>query len=203
MNALKLVIVSILLFSCGNLLASSTPKMLVCHVGDAGQIDLIVVAANSNHLDNASHSFEGLWDYEPSEVGATGEGTEDFDGDGVDEGCEPPVIETCPCWDEAELQAVTGGIEGNQSLDNSCNAPLVSSLPIVARIENVSGSTPGVEGSFTAADFGGGNTFCQTRDFDPFFQLITSVEAASCMEQIVDRCAAIGSPITPPPPPAQ
>ena len=192
MNTLKLVMVSIFLFASGNLLAGQEPKLTVCHANALGVIDLLVVSASSSHLGNASHSFDGIMDYEPSEVGATGTGTEDFDGDGVDEGCEPPVGVACPCWEEADLQAVTAE---NQNLGASCDQGGVSSLPFAARVENASGSTPGVEGSFTAADFGAGNTFCQTRDFEPFFQVISAEEAASCIEQIVDRCEAIGSPI--------
>ena len=196
MNILKLVIVSIFLFASGSLLAGQEPKLTVCHVSELGVIDLLVVSASSSHLGNASHSFDGLTDYEPSTIGASGESAEDIDGDGIDEGCEPP--EVCPCWEKDELEAVTAE---NQNLGASCD--LVSLLPFIARIENISGSTPDVEGSFTAADFPGIGTFCQTRDFEPFFILISPEEAASCIAHIVEQCDEIGSPIPPPPPPAE
>lgn len=199
MNVLKLVVVSIFLIASGNLLAAKQPKLAVCHVGGDGEINLLVVSANSNHLGNASHSYDGILDYEPSEVGATGIGTEDFDGDGVDEGCEPPVGVACPCWEEGDLQAVTAE---NQNFGASCDLGGVSFLPFVARVENSLGfglpeRNPEIEGGFTAADFGDGSPFCQTRDYEPFLLIISGEEAASCIEHIVDRCEAIGSPIPP------
>jgi hypothetical protein len=193
MNTVKLVIVSIFLFASGNLFAGKVPKVLVCHVGEEGTIDLILVSGNSSHIGNAAHSFEGLEDYTPDSVGASGSGTEDFDGDGVDEGCEPPEVASCPCWELMDLTAVTAE---NQSLELSCNDPEVSNLPVSAGIQNEPGSTE-VEGGFFAADFGGGNSSCQTRDFEPFVMAISPEEAASCIEQIVDRCEFIGTPITP------
>jgi hypothetical protein len=82
-------------------------KVLVCHVGnelpeydpactedcgDAGKIDLIEVAVPTNHLENPSHTYDGVSDYLP--------------GDGVDDGCEIPEP-TCPCFTTDDL--VEGG----------------------------------------------------------------------------------------------
>lgn len=84
-------------------------KVLVCHVGnelpeydpactegcgDAGKIDLIEVANPAKHLGNPAHTYDGQSDYDPVEAGATGEGKEDSDGNGIDDGCEIPDDET-------------------------------------------------------------------------------------------------------------
>ncbi|HET6565118.1 MAG TPA: hypothetical protein VFG52_06850, partial [Xanthomonadales bacterium] len=118
MNVVKLVLLSIFLFGSSNLFAAPAPKVQVCHVGGDGTINLILVSANSNHLDNDSHNFDGMTDYEPSDIGASGEGTEDNDGDGIDEGCEPPTGVECPCWEPSDLISVNSG---NQD-PNSCGA---------------------------------------------------------------------------------
>ncbi len=190
-------------------------KQLVCHVGnevgpggetylddpnclpsdtnnyfcpDAGKIDLILVPENANHLGNDSHSFDGISDYTPDEVDASGEGTEDSDGDGVDDGCQPP--EACPCWDEVDLLSVTAE---NVISDGSCSNG--SSYPNLAVIQN-DGSTPEVEGGFAA--FNDINTFCSTRDEPPFVIFdIAPEEANACIAQIAQRCADIGDPIIP------
>lgn len=105
-------------------LAAKPEKTLVCHVGnevgpggevylddpgcvpieeneyfcpDAGKIDLIEVAKANKHLNNQSHEYDGISDYLPEEVDASGEGKEDSNGDGIDDGCEPPPA--CPCAD--------------------------------------------------------------------------------------------------------
>jgi hypothetical protein len=111
-------------------------KTLICHVGnevgpggedylddpgcvpiddngyfcpDAGKIDLIEVAKAHKHLNNPSHGYDGISDYLPGDVGASGEGNEDGSGDGIDDGCETAEeLLTCPCWDgftETELVA--------------------------------------------------------------------------------------------------
>ena len=196
--------------------AARQEKILICHVGnelgpngeeydpacvpeeandyfcaDAGKIDLILVPENAKHLGNPSHEYGGISDYEPSEVGASGDGTEDSNGDGIDDGCEPP--EVCPCWDEAELLSVTAD---NNLTDNSCSAE--SELPIAAIIQN-DGTTPGVEGGFAALNLNDGARVCGVRDFEPDSLHITAEEADACIAQIAARCAAIGDPIPPPP----
>jgi hypothetical protein len=210
---LSLFAVSLLLMSSG--LAARQEKTLVCHVGsqagpggevflddpdcvpseensyfcpDAGKIDLIVVGNADAHLGNPSHSWDGLADYEPAEVGASGDGTEDSDGDGVDDGCEPAM--PCPCWAEDDLLSVTAD---NQSLDGSCSDGSV--LPLQAVIQNDE-VDPEVEGGFSASS--GTPSFCSTRDFEPFFLLVTFEEATACISQIATRCAAIGDPIPSP-----
>jgi len=194
--------------------AAKKEKILICHVGtelgpngeeydpacvpdefngycsaDAGKIDLIIVPENAKHLGNPSHEYDGLSDYEPSEVGASGEGTEDSNGDGIDDGCEP--AEDCPCWDAAELLSVTAD---NYLTNGSCST--TSALPIAALIQN-DGTTPGVEGGFAAIN-SEPDKFCQTRDFELELET-TAEEAAACIAQIAARCAAIGDPLSPPP----
>jgi hypothetical protein len=122
--------------------AAKKEKDLICHVGneegpggetylddpgcvpieengyfcpDAGKIDLIEVANSSKHLNNPSHTYDGIDDYLPEDVGASGEGDEDSNGDGVDDGCEPPVVASCPCWTSEVLDSVDGyDADGNQ-----------------------------------------------------------------------------------------
>jgi hypothetical protein len=192
MNALKLFVVSILLFASGNLMAAKAPKVLVCHVSGDGEINLILVSANSNHLGNAKHNFEGLTDYEPATIGASGEGTEDIDGDGIDEGCEPPEGVACPCWETSDLMAVT---EANFAPEFSCESG--SFLPFAATIETYD-NEPGVAESFAAGLFESGLGFCQTSEGQGAAAEglpATDDEAASCISQIVDRCNEINHPI--------
>ena len=61
---------------------------------DAGKIDLIEIATAHKHLSNPSHTWAGQSDYLPSDVGASGVGKEDTDGNGIDDGCEA----SCPCF---------------------------------------------------------------------------------------------------------
>ncbi|MGD2128166.1 MAG: hypothetical protein PVJ33_16405 [Lysobacterales bacterium] len=214
MNPVIFAISAVLLFATSGL-AASQDKVLVCHVGskagpngetylddpdcvpgedndyfcpDAGKIDLIVVPekAASSHLGDPGHEWDGIEDYEPLALGASGEGTEDADGDGIDEGCEPPSA--CPCWDAIELQQVTAD---NQDTDNSCSSG--STYPFLAVIQDTVGDGDSVEGGFSAGN-AGANVFCSTRDT---FQVlpVTADEANACIQQIADRCAAIGDPI--------
>lgn len=197
--------------------AASPDKGLVCHVGneagpagevylddpdcvpgedngyfcpDAGKVDLLVVGNVGAHLDNDSHSWDELSDYDPAEVGASGDGTEDSDGNGVDDGCEPP--RPCPCWAERDLLSVTAE---NHQKANSCFA--VSLLPIIAAIINDPAlADPDVEGGF-GAFASDAQSICVTRDFEPLFLNISVEEAAACISQIAARCAAIGDPLSP------
>ena len=182
-------------------------KILICHVGnevgpggevylddpgcvpieendyfcpDAGKIDLISVAKVSKHLGNPSHEYDGISDYRPADIGASGDGKEDSNGDGIDDGCQPP--ETCPCWDEVELLSVTAE---NQA-DFSCLYHPTNSL-----IQNDDVVFPTVEGGFLTRS---NIPDCLTRDF-PFSMVITVDELVVCNAQIAARCAAIGRPI--------
>jgi len=157
---------------------------------DAGKVDLIVVATVSKHLGNPKHAYDGLSDYKPADVGAGGDSTEDNNGNGIDDGCEP--LQECPCWAESELLSVTAENLSTDITLNSCS--MGSVLPDFAAIQNVPGSTPGVEGGF-AAQITGAGAFCLTRDIDMSTVLITEEEAYACIAQVVARCAAIGDPI--------
>ncbi|MFC1688277.1 hypothetical protein ACFL07_01285 [Pseudomonadota bacterium] len=197
MKLTRFIFVFALMLFAATALAAKQDKKLICHVGnevgvDAGKIDLIVVAKADKHLDNASHEFGGISDYEPHEVGASGVGTEDSNGDGIDDGCEPG----CPCWFEDELQSVTAA---NHRSSRSCSGYLPTS-PDQIFLQNEEGSTPEVEGGFSAVhDEGLGLYVCTTRDFpqEPRERHITSDEALVCYGQILDRCAEIGDPIIP------
>lgn len=196
MNAVKLVLLSIFLFGSCNLFAAKAPKVLVCHVGGDGTINLILVSANSSHLGNDSHSFDGLTDYEPADIGASGDGTEDLDGDGIDEGCEPPIGVACPCWVPDDLMAVT---EENKADDFSCDTG--SFLPFLASIET-GNNEPGVAEAFGAILDPVLGSLCQTSEGQgetPSGLDITDEEAESCISQIVFRCNEINDPIPPAP----
>jgi hypothetical protein len=94
--------------------------------------------------------------------------------------------ECCPCWEVSELQSITAE---NQLSVSSCSM----SGPFVV-IQNIPGSTPGVEGGFAAGALGEDGQ-CRTRDLPPFFLAITAQQAENCAQQIRDRCAAIGTPV--------
>ncbi len=101
----------------------------------------------------------------------------------------PEPQEPCPCWAEADLMSVT---QANQFVGASCDA-LSPLFPNVALIQNIPGSTPGVEGGFQGVL---SDESCATRDFTANSMLTTAEEAAACIAQIAARCDAIGSPIT-------
>lgn len=121
---MKIIFTFICVFFTATGFAAPKEKTSVCHVGnevgpkgevylddpgcvpiedngyfcpDAGKIDLIEVPKPNKHLNNPSHQFDELSDYLPGDVGASGVGNEDSNGDGVDEGCAPPTNATCPC----------------------------------------------------------------------------------------------------------
>jgi hypothetical protein len=192
--------------------ADKKEKMLICHVGneegpggevydptcvpeeangyfcaDAGKIDLIVVSKKAKHLGNPSHTYDGIPDYDPSEMSASGVGTEDSNGDGIDDGCEPSQV-LCPCWAESDLQSITA-----ENLNSSLSCSQVLDFPGFAVIQNVYGSTPGVEGGFNTNNFSG--YVCGTRDITPYSSDITEEEANACFDQIAVRCSALGDPI--------
>ena len=212
MRSIQILFVTTLMLFAATALAARQEKVLICHVGneegpagevydpacvpeeangyfcaDAGKIDLILVARRANHLENPSHMYDGISDYEPGDVGASGDGTEDSNGDGVDDGCEPPLGD-CPCWDEVELLSVTAA---NSHVD-SCSGDSV--YPYFARIQNDEVDPP-VEGGFSALSFDGVGV-CGTRDFEPHGLDISVAEADACIAQIAVHCAAIGDPIT-------
>lgn len=135
LRPLKIILTVTLMLFAATSFAAKKEKELICHVGneagpegevylddpgcvpieengyfcpDAGKIDLIEVANTSKHLNNPSHTFNDLDDYLPGEVGASGVGNEDSNGDGVDDGCEPPILASCPCWTTEELNSVDG-----------------------------------------------------------------------------------------------
>jgi hypothetical protein len=103
--------------------------------------------------------------------------------------CVPDTANQCPCWDTDELLSVTAA---NNLIGDTCSTrPDVDAL-----IQNIRGSTPGVEGGF-AADTGGysGAPRCDTRDFPPSNLAISLEEAEACIAEIKQRCADVGDPI--------
>jgi hypothetical protein len=140
---LSLVLV---LFVSNALAAKPDNKTAVCHIGseegpggetydpncvptlennyfcaDAGKVDLITVPNVRKHL--GTHEYDGLSDYLPEQIGASGIGQYDEDGDGIDQGCQ--VL--CPCWGEAELAWFTTktGVELSGACDGLASDALV------------------------------------------------------------------------------
>lgn len=131
MKLARIFLSLVFVLSASIALAAKPAKVLVCHVGnevgpggedylddpgcvpveengyfcpDAGKIDLISVAKVRGHLQNPSHTYDGISDYLPEDVGASGVGNEDSNGDGIDDGCQPPAPPgACPCWTSADL----------------------------------------------------------------------------------------------------
>ncbi len=153
---------------------------------DAGKVDLIVVAKAQKHLANQSHSWDGLSDYEPGDVGASGEGTEDSNGDGIDDGCQPPDGAECPCFDSTDLMVVTAD---NQNSFNSCDSG--SNLPNDAVISANTSTVEGLPGTYLANLSGG---ICATNTGGA--QSGSTEELGTCIDLIAARCQEIGSPIT-------
>ena len=175
--------------------AAPKEKDLICHVdSDTGNIKLIVVSRRANHLGNPAHTFDGVSDYRPEWVGAAGDSTEDANGDGIDDGCEPS--QECPCWAKMELLSVTAD---NNDTAFSCSSAFSYTEGEVVEIAVIANTlrNPDVEGGFAASRAPGSDElgYCITRDIPPNFLDITDEEAVVCIDQIVARCAAIGDPI--------
>ena len=81
---------------------------------DAGKVDLIAVSKNAKHIGNPAHYFMDSggfeWeDYLPEEdVGDEAADFEDANFDGIDDGCELEVPQTCPCWTADEIASIDG-----------------------------------------------------------------------------------------------
>lgn len=99
--------------------------------------------------------------------------------------------ECCSCWEVSELQSVTAVNELDPGSD-SCFPGFFGVDGAV--IQNILGSTPDVEGGFAAATDGVVG-LCLTRDQPPFQLEITPEQAGNCIQQIRNRCEAIGTPI--------
>ena len=220
--------------------AARQEKSLVCHVGnqlgsqgetwlenpncdipegwegeytcpDAGKVDLIVVANAHRHLENPGHSWDGLSDYDPEAVGARADSTEDLNGDGIDDGCEIPSQAECPCWDEAELLAVTAENQYAEfGMRVSCVGFNIDTTYNGLITNNDRGGE--VEGGFSASlSYRNNSGRCATRDYDPVTGeaspyadrgamisiQVSGEEARACVDQIYARCAEIGTPIDP------
>jgi len=164
--------------------AKSAAKIDICHKRDKQGYISINISVNAE----AAHRAHG--------DGQVGDPVPDLPGFIFDENCVP--VEACPCWDAADLESVTAA---NHRQFLSCSTAFtLPPFPDGAHIQNFV-FTPGVEGGFSAvqAGFFDPDPVCLTRDLPPFFLVITAAEAAACIQQIADRCAAIGDPLPPPP----
>ena len=213
----QIVFACTLMLIAATALAAKQEKVLICHVGnetglggevylddptctpsdangyfcpDAGKIDLIVVAKVSKHLNNPNHEWDGISDYEPSDVSASGDGKEDSDFNGVDDGCELP--EVCPCvgagipeWDVAAQGTAGWDISGFNcgcGPDTWC-AWESDPYTWVLAIENEAGNEcGGVDPSYRywcAGDSGGSGGFTSAIE-------ITEEQHLACVEAILD-----------------
>ena len=102
--------------------------------------------------------------------------------------------ECCPCWEASELQSVTA--ENQLAPGEFSCVPFFEGPFPGAVIQNTPGSTPDEEGGFGAAT-NGVDGVCATRDLPPGFLPITAQQAEGCIQEIRNRCEAIGTPIPP------
>lgn len=218
---IQIIFACTLMFIATTALAAKQEKVLICHVGnemgpngevylddpgciphednnyfcpDAGKIDLISIAKVSKHLGNPSHEYDGISDYLPADVGASGEGSEDSNGDGIDDGCEPP--ETCPCWTASQMTELTPpNLAGaNTNFDAACEA----TFPTL--IEN-----------FQSSDTGDGYQLAVWAEFaqcfvykagswegialpSGFVDGLTDVEVASCQALVIGHAQSYAEP---------
>jgi hypothetical protein len=190
-------------------LAAPPEKTLICHVGnevgpggedyldapgcvphdgndwfcpDAGKIDLIEVAKRAKHLGNAAHSYDGISDYLPGDIGASGEGKEDSNGDGVDDGCEPPFL-ACPCWISLTEGELLTALEG---------APSSEFCAITERVATAWSPDTGLELTAWApgltdrmgCEFRSGDADVAIFDLTPGEQAVCYAEAVAVIPQI-------------------
>lgn len=166
-----------------SLFAGKADKTDVCHKRD-DQDYILISVADAAFPSHAEHGDGGIGDPVPDMLGFI-----------FDENCVPV---DCPCWDAADLLSIT--VANHLTGGNSCStAEIVFTLPFGAFIQNAV-SRPTVEGGFAASRAGAFFTdpACFTRDFDPFVLLITVAEADACIQQVVDRCAAVLDFLPPP-----
>ena len=150
MKVHQLIIAAVLALYVSTAVEARKEKTVICHVGneagpsgeeylddpgcvpieengyfcpDAGKIDLISVANANKHLNNPNHEWDGISDYLPGDIGASGEGDTDTDSDGIDEGCEPASVLRVFVSRQVNLTAVTAS-SGNGALgvDATCQA---------------------------------------------------------------------------------
>jgi hypothetical protein len=149
---------------------------------------------------NGDEDGDGLTDHEEACGIGTDPCNDDTDGDGVPDGEDECPLKgdlglgvdavgcpnVCPCWANSDLLNVTAA----NVLSPSCS----TGGDRDAIIQNVPGSTPGLEGGF-GADFDFfGPPSCTTRDF-PLVLETTLEETQACIDHIHARCADIGDPV--------
>ena len=215
----RLLIVCILMLVATTATAARQEKQLICHVGnelgpngevylddpgcvpieendyfcpDAGKIDLINVAKPSNHLEKPSHAFGGISDYRPVDVGASGEGKEDSDGDGIDDGCQP----ACPCWTASLLTELTPPDLANA--DNNIPRACVNGLNL---IENFTGGHTDAFQIYAAKIGGVGE--CGVFKTGSWSNIalprgdhlgLTDAEVANCRDFVIDHAQSYAQP---------
>ena len=229
MKLFQTVFVCTLMLIATTVVAAKQEKELICHVGnevgpdgevylddpgcipieendyfcpDAGKIDLIQVAKRAKHLGNPSHTYDGISDYTPEEVYASGEGKEDSNGDGIDDGCEPLNGNT-PIGTITE-DILRGGIpSGSDRGVESAAVNLVADAQLWATLSNdadVAFVNPGsVRSDLIYADSGGEGdgvvTFGEAFTFQPFGNTLISLpmNGAQIVSVLEEQCQPISS----------
>ena len=155
--------------------AAPAQNVAVCHVGhkadDEGIISLLLVPQKvaDRHLDNDTHTFDGVRDYTPGDGnGATGVGQEDTDGNNIDEGCEIPDPEPpTACIDDlfADFEARSStpwNWFGTNDWTVTTNDPLNTRLT----------ASPTIDTSYTIRITIRGGMLCQIIQNSPSSQLL-------------------------------
>jgi hypothetical protein len=156
--------------------------------GDAGKIDLIEVSVNAYHLGNPAHAYGGVSDYLPGDEGASGVGTEDSDGDGVDDGCEIPEDPYCPCFTTEDL------VEGGPIVECGENFPGFSDLAAIIYEEGVEGRPGKACSGINCVDPVLPSCAISTAADQRISEGITAEEDAGCRTLILDICPNPNSP---------
>ena len=231
MKLLQTVFVCTLMLIATTAVAAKQEKELICHVGnevgpgpdfdvylddpdcvphydndyfcpDAGKIDLISVAKASKHLGNPSHMYDGISDYTPEEVYASGDSTEDSNDDGIDDGCEPFNGDTPVGTITSDI--IRGGTPpGSDRGVESAAVNLVADAQLWATLSNdadVAFMNPGgVRSDLTYADSGGEGdgvvTFGEAFTFQPFGNTLITLpmNGAQIISVLEEQCQPLGS----------
>lgn len=229
MKLFQTVFICTLMLIATTVVAAKQEKELICHVGnevgsggevylddpgcipieendyfcpDAGKIDLILVTKRAKHLGNPSHTYDGISDYTPDEVDASGEGDQDSNGDGVDDGCEPLTLNT-PIGTITEDILRGGSPPGVDRGVESAAVNLVADAQLWATLSNnadVAFMNPGgVRSDLTYADSGGEGdgvvTFGEAFTFQPFGNTLITLpmSGAQIVSVLEEQCQPVGS----------
>jgi len=171
-------------------------RVSLCHVSTDNhggpRIKLMSVKKTDRHLGNENHVWDDVYDYLPMHMGASGEGNQDSNGNGIDDGCEV----SCPCWQYSELEQVPDEPASHHPdfyCKNFYTSPDSSrpgsSFPEWSSIATRQDHSPFV---WFTARVDGRNSSCSNF---PQALGIASIQAEVCAAEIAQRCDDTGDPI--------